>query len=392
MNPALRRPRRAALSKRDPRSSVLRPGSVLDRAPSGTRALAGNRTRVPRWLERILRVPLVGKLVGANAIIVLAATGAVLAVHGSGVGDPRLLLILGSALGGSLLVNVALVVIALRPLGDLESTATRVWKGDLEARVPSSPLADARVARIGGTLNLLLDGLTSDRARMRRLAAEVISAGDRERAHIARELHDSAAQSLAALVYQLSAAERDAAACSATTADGGEIALAERLGEIRGMASSVLEEIRLLAHTVHPRVLDDLGLPAALRKLAREVQASAKTRVTITAADEARSVPAPLASVLYRVAQEAVNNAVKHAAPPDVDVRLSLAASQVMLEVSDNGRGFDIGEAERRRPGMGLFTMRERVALVNGDFAIESRPGHGTRILVTLPLDQRGAA
>ena len=365
---------------------------MLERGAPGGRAAARPGGRAPRWVERVLRVPLVGKLVGANAIIVLAATVAAFAVHGGSAGDPRVLLILGLALGGSLLVNVTLVVIALRPLGDLEMTATRVWRGDLEARVPASLLADARIGRIGRTLNVLLDGLTSDRARMRRLAAEVISAGDRERAHIARELHDSAAQSLAALVYQLSAAERDAAACEGALPDDGQVALAERLGEIRVMASSVLEEVRLLAHTVHPRVLDDLGLPAALRKLAREVQASTKTRVTITAADEARSVPAPLASVLYRVAQEAVNNAVRHAAPPDVDVRLSLAASQVTLEITDNGRGFDVEDAERRRPGMGLFTMRERVALVNGQFVIESRPGHGTRILVTLPLEQRGTS
>lgn len=346
--------------------------------------------RAPRWLERALRFPLAGKLVGATMIIVLAATAATFVVHGGGAADSQVLLIFAVALGGSLLVNLALISIALRPLNDLQTTATRVWKGDLDARVPPSRLADSRLARIGGTFNLLLDGLTSDRARMRRLAAEVINAGDRERAHIARELHDSAAQSLAALVYQLSAAEREAAACEAAGRATGEASLAERLSGIKDMASSVLEEVRLLAHTVHPRVLDDLGLPAALRKLAREVQASSGTQLVVTAADEARAIPAPLASVLYRVAQEAVNNAVRHGAPLDVDLRLSLGASDVTLEVTDNGRGFDVAEAEKRRPGMGLFTMRERVALVNGEFVIESRPRHGTRILVRLPLDQRG--
>jgi signal transduction histidine kinase len=295
--------------------------------------------------------------------------------------------ILGLALGGSLIVNVTLVVIALRPLGDLEATAARIWQGDFDARVPTSLLADAHVARIGGTLNVLLDGLTSDRARMRRLAAEVISAGDRERAHIARELHDSAAQSLAALVYQLSAAERELAEGESESAE-----MAERLGGIKELATAVLEEVRLLAHTVHPRVLDDLGLPAALRRLGREVGASTRVRVNISAPEEASAVPPTLASVLYRIAQEAINNAVRHAAPTDVDVRLVVNATHAMLEVSDNGRGFDVGEAERRRPGMGLFTMHERVSLVNGAFAIDSKPGRGTKVLATLPLDQRGAA
>lgn len=342
---------------------------------------------MPRWVEGVLRVPLAGKLAGANAIIVLAATAAALAVHGGAAADARVLLILGLALGGSLVVNLTLVIIALRPLGDLETTAARIWQGDLDARVPTSLLADAHVARIGGTLNVLLDGLTSDRARMRRLAAEVISAGDRERAHIARELHDSAAQTLAALVYQLSAAERDV-----TDHVPGDVELAERLAQIKEMASSVLEEVRMLAHTVHPRVLDDLGLPSALRRLGREIQATSRATITIEADENAAHVPAPLASVLYRVAQEAMNNAVRHAAPTNVEVRLTKSASEVTLEVDDDGRGFDVEEAERRRPGMGLFTMSERVSLVNGVFAIDSRPGRGTKITVTLSLDQRGIA
>lgn len=367
-------------------SAVHGPGLRLDRAAPSARAVASPRPSVPRWLESVLRVPLAGKLAGANALIVLAATAAAFAVHGSGAADARVLLILGLALGGSLAVNVTLVVIALRPLADLEATAAKIWQGDFEARVPTSLLADAHVARIGGTLNVLLDGLTSDRARMRRLAAEVISAGDRERAHIARELHDSAAQSLAALVYQLSAAERDVAAENV----GGDHTLADRIGGIREIATSVLEEVRLLAHTVHPRVLDDLGLPAALRKLGREIQASSRTQVTIYAGEDARVLPAPLASVLYRVAQESLNNAVRHAAPTEVSVRLTSTPGDVSLEITDNGRGFDVDEAERRRPGMGLFTMRERVALVNGEFIVDSRHGRGTTIRVTLPIDQRG--
>ena len=367
----------------DRRAPLRRVGPGLERpVPTATKRA---RSNVPRWVESVLRVPLAGKMAGANAIIVVAATAAALAVHGGAAGDARVLVILGLALGGSLVVNVTLVIIALRPLGDLEATARRIWQGDFDARVPTSILADAHVARIGGTLNVLLDGLTSDRARMRRLAAEVISAGDRERAHIARELHDSAAQSLAALVYQLSAVERDIAGHVPNDEE-----LPERLAHIKKIATSVLEEVRLLAHTVHPRVLDDLGLPAALRRLGREVQAGTRATITIAADESAVNVPPTLASVLYRVAQEAITNAVRHAAPATVEVRLWTTPSDVTLEVVDDGRGFDVDEAERRRPGMGLFTMRERVSLVNGAFAMDSRPGRGTKVTVTLSLDQRG--
>ncbi|HEX6049203.1 MAG TPA: sensor histidine kinase, partial [Gemmatimonadaceae bacterium] len=154
----------------------------------------------------------------------------------------------------------------------------------------------------------------------------------------------------------------------------------------------VLEEVRMLAHTVHPRVLDDLGLPAALRRLAREFQTTSRATIAIDADESGAQVPPTLASVLYRVAQEAINNAVRHASPTNVEVRLTTSASEVTLEVMDDGRGFDVDEAERRRPGMGLFTMRERVSLVNGTFTIDSSPGRGTKVVVTLSLDQRGIA
>ena len=111
--------------------------------------------------------------------------------------------------------------------------------------------------RVGGAINLLLDGLVQDRAQSRRLASLVISAQDEERARIARELHDSSAQTLTALLLQVSAAARDEK----------DPVLATRLEEIRVIAGSALEEVRVLSHTVHPRVLDDLGLVAALEWL-----------------------------------------------------------------------------------------------------------------------------
>jgi len=326
-------------------------------------------------------VPLAAKLAGANAFIVLAASAVAFAVYGTGADDLRVLLIMGAAIVGSLAVNVALVYAALRPLQALEATAERVWRGDLAARVRPSLLADRDMARVGRTLNLLLDGLTADRARMRRLAAEAISAGDRERAYIARELHDSTAQGLAALLLQLGAAARDA----------NDPVLAARLHEIKAIANDVLEEVRMLAHTIHPRVLDDLGLVAALRNLARQAEERDDARVEVVSDAAADSVPPDAASVLYRVAQEAVNNAIRHGRPASVTLRVGVDDGTATLEVVDDGAGFDVEEAERRRPGMGLFTMRERVALVDGRFEITSRPGAGTRVTAAVPRDSQAA-
>lgn len=351
--------------------------------------------RGPAWALALLRVPLVAKVAGANLLIVAVAFVAALMVRGGARAGRDVLFIAGLALLGSFLVNVALIVLALRPLQALETLAARVWGGHLDVRVNESPLADARIARVGRTMNLLLDGLLADRMRARQLASEVIGAGDRERAYIARELHDSVAQSLAALVMQVGAAARD---CT-------DPRLAERLGTIRTLGTNALEEVRLLAHTMYPRVLDDLGLVAALGHLARQTTnatpGSPVVSVSAPEAFDAGLVPPPIASVLYRVAQEGVNNAVRHANAATVTITVDLGACDagtemagqcVSLEVRDDGAGFDVAEAGRRRPGMGLFTMRERVLLVNGRFTITSAPRAGTRVSVHIPLGPDGPA
>ena len=354
---------------------IAAPG-VPDAAARRQPAAAGSAPR-RRWLRALLGVPLIGKLAGANAVIVVSAVGVALATHTDDSASVRLVALLAGTLLAALLVNLVLVYLALRPLQELEATAARVSRGDLAARVPPSPLADRDVARVGGTLNLLLDGLTAEHARVRRLAADVISSGDRERARIARELHDSTAQSLAALMFQLSAAARDSQ----------DPELAERLGAMKGLAADVLEEVRTLAHTVHPRVLDDLGLPAALQNLAREMGARhTGVEIEVAAGAGAERLPPTTAAVLYRVAQEGVSNALRHGTPRTIDISASVDDHAAVLEITDDGTGFDVAEAQRRRPGMGLFSMRERVALVDGDLELVSRPGLGTRILVTVPL------
>jgi signal transduction histidine kinase len=235
-------------------------------------------------------------------------------------------------------------------------------------------VADDEVLRVGTMFNKLLDGLSADRARMRLLAEEVVAVGDRERAALARELHDSTAQRMAALLLQLSSAARDAR----------DPELAERLGELRNAAEALTEDVRLLASSVHPRVLDDLGLLAAVRKLARDTMRTAKVAVDVTAPD-ALELPHAIAAVLYRVAQEAVRNATAHAKARSIQVTVQRGDGVVAIKVADDGGGFDVPDALRRRPGMGLFTMRERVSLVDGTFEIKS-DSRGTMVAATIPL------
>ena len=335
---------------------------------------------LPQWVVALLRVPLIGKIAGANALIVAAAVA--VTVIGDMIGHPELWLVLLIALGLGLAVNSVLVFVALRPLNDLELTARRVWQGELDARVPPSAVADAGIRRVGNTINILLDGLNDDRARLRALANQVIQAGDRERASLARELHDSTAQTLAALLMEL----------SVLAGENMDPRLEQRITRVRSIVTDVLDEVRMLAHTVHPRVLDDLGLVAALQLLARESVERGNVQVTYSGPDKVESIDPACASALYRIAQEAVANAMRHAHAKSISITLTVPGAETELEIADNGVGFIPDEVEPRRPGMGLFTMRERAALVGGRVKLTTGAGKGTRVIARVPIGSTAPA
>ena len=337
---------------------------------------------VPPVMQRVLKVSLGAKLAGANLLIVLAAWAGYAVFHSVNP-DWQMLAVMTAALLVALVVNLMLVSIALRPIRDLEQTATRVWAGDLETRVPRSAVADASLAQVGGILNFLLNALSEDRARVRALAKEVLRTGDRERSRVGKELHDSVAQSLAALRYQLIAIEREA----------GDSEIADRIRTIRDSAGEVLEQVRLLSHTVHPQILDDLGLVAALRHLARTTTGSTiLVNVRNSAEPALRSISNDVAVALYRAASEAVTNAIRHGSATTITIGVDIAGDNVILEVTDDGKGFDPSLAERSLQGMGLFTMRERIALLNGAVDVASAPQRGTSVHVRVPASSTRSA
>ena len=329
------------------------------------------------WLSRVVQAPLLAKLVIADGIINVLSYVAMQNARQQYAQE-----IMIGALVVVLVLNALLVYWALLPLQTLEATAVRVSRGDLAARVRLSWLADRNIVRIGDTLNHLLDSITADRARARALASQVISAGDRERAHIARELHDSTAQSLSAVDLLMTAALRDG---------GCDAALTPRLQLMQQIVGEALTEVRTLSHAVHPRVLDDLGLAAALEGLARQTRETTGVEARLTA-DVRTAIRPDVASALYRVAQEAVRNAVRHAGARTVRLTLSADPGGAVLTVADDGAGFDVAAAAASRTGMGLFTMQERVGLVEGTLEITSQPGGGTRIHASVPTARGDAA
>jgi signal transduction histidine kinase len=201
--------------------------------------------RTRRILRSFLAAPLWVKLIGANAFIVVVAAWAL--THAAHHGDEyrQLIEFFFGALFATMALNIALVIIALRPLRALENAAAEVWRGNTSARVPDSLLADRDMARVGHTINLLVGALVQEGARARELAALVISQAESDHARISHELHESAAQRLAAQVMQISAIARD------TTEAHTKL----KLEELREVTAETLEQVRLLVRTMNAPVL-----------------------------------------------------------------------------------------------------------------------------------------
>jgi len=342
-------------------------------APMPIRRGSPSVRNAPRLRLAALRVPLVVKVVGANLFVVVVLIATSFALGGG------ITAAVGLVIAAALAIHLVLVLIALRPIRDLDETASRVWRGDLGARVSQSAVADDDVLRVGAMFNILLDSLATDRARMRALASEVIASGDVERAALARELHESTAQRLAALLLQLSAAARD---CT-------DPVLARRLAAARDAAQDLTEEVRFLSQSLHSRVLDDLGLLPALQKLVRDSTNGTGIDGDVDVRLGASELPPGLAAVLYRVAQESVRNAILHASPRRIRIVLHRDAELVTLQVYDDGTGFDVDAFERKASPYrgGLASVRERLALIDGTLEIKSAPQGGTTIVATIPLD-----
>jgi len=332
----------------------------------------------PWWrgfVDRVLRLPLLAKLAGANALIVVSAWSAAYLDHRERGEDFRLLLVLGAALLAALLVNAALVLIALRPIRMLEATAERFWKGDLAARVPWSAVADRGIGKLSEALNLLLESIERDRLSARLLKERIIGHDEQERVDVARELQESLAQSLAGLLYCISAAR----------ADCQNPECRQKLDTAREIAQQSVEELRRLSGRVHPRLLEEFGLIAAVRHMARTMETSAPVRIKVNDAGvvSMRDIPSSHKAILYRVTEEAVRNALAHARATRIDIRISASPDNVEIDVNDNGIGF---ESALAGTGIGLRLMRERLAFIGGDCVIRSSAGTGTCVSLRLPL------
>jgi signal transduction histidine kinase len=218
-------------------------------------------------------------------------------------------------------------------------------------------------------------GVVVERARLRQQAEQ--SAVMAERARLARDLHDSVTQLLYS-VNLFAGVGREAYAL-------GDMAQVNScLIELGQAAQQALKEMRLLVYELRPLALAQDGLVGALRRRLEAVERRAGMQAHLRA-DTALDLPRPVEDGLYYISQEALNNALKHAAATTVTVSIEVIAGRLELEVADDGAGFDLQAAEGKG-GLGLTSLRERVAKLGGTLSILSTPGAGTKVRVSLEV------
>ncbi|MGZ3598797.1 MAG: HAMP domain-containing sensor histidine kinase [Ktedonobacterales bacterium] len=365
--------------------------------------------RQTRWLRRFTTFE---KAILANSVIIVLVTlaGWWITQH-----NPEtyhyiidtIFIALAAILG--LTVNFLLLRAAFAPLHSVLKTIRAVEAGDLDARVDARE-SDVDALALARTFNAMLDRLEQARDDA---AARVLRAQETERRRLALELHDQTGQSLTALALHAEAIAQRLSGEHSIAATQAHIQ-AERLGVL---AQQTLAEVQALSRQLRPSMLDDLGLPAALRWLAKDAGARLGVAVRVrirehlqpaadpTSVDPSLSalqhaspetagrLPPDVETALFRIAQESITNAVRHGHAHLIGIAIHRTMRQVLLTVADDGVGFQeargLDARKRSTPGgLGIEGMRERARSLGGACVVRSWPARGTVIRVTLPLDQ----
>jgi signal transduction histidine kinase len=285
-----------------------------------------------------------------------------------------LLFILGAILmfGVWLAISVARLFSnwILQPIQTLHQSALQISSGDLSHRIELDRADE--LGFLASAFNQMVATLEQTINELRTLSRRLLSAEEAERRRIAHEIHDELGQTLTALKFSLSMAMR-------ISPDNDSLTTAQE------MASEAQEKARTLSHELRPTMLDELGLLPTLEWYIDRLEQRANLAVSLeTELDEA-NLPTELKITLYRLIVEALTNISKHAQASAVEVSLTQAKDNLTLLVADDGQGFDTSVLNHTQ-SLGLVGMRERINLLRGNFVLESIPGKGTKITVTLPL------
>jgi signal transduction histidine kinase len=214
------------------------------------------------------------------------------------------------------------------------------------------------------------------------LVRATLRARDEERRHIARELHDDLGQSLASLKLGLKWTEDQVREKKKSTT------VLEELSRARQDVGVMLDKIRDLSHTLYPRILDTLGLTAAVKELAHQAARFSPMRVECATKGKPRPLAREVEIALYRCCQEAINNAIRHSEAKRLGIVLRFARTEIRVTVEDNGRGFNprtLYDSNSRMMSSGFWTIRQRMADIGAAFRVSTADGHGTVVEMIVP-------
>ena len=334
-------------------------------------------------IQWLLHIPLGYKVLLANAVVVTLMTvaGTVIAARYTTsisiyfrYGLTAFLVVTGLAISG--VVNFFVLKIALTPLDRLQAALDDARGGKTNVQIGAGAISDKQFDRLAATLNDILNAREENGQQLHHLSQEILQAQEEERQRLARELHDEAAQTLTSLLVYLKLLEK--------SQDPDE---AQRIQNLRKLTAHALEEVRQVALELRPKILDDWGLEAALGWRVDELSKACSIRANLQVIGMRNRLPRDLELTFYRVAQEAINNIARHSHARHAQIALKREEHYLTLEIKDDGVGFNTTVIQAGRlQELGLLGMRERMALVGGEFVIESEPGKGTRLVARAPL------
>jgi two-component system sensor histidine kinase UhpB len=331
-----------------------------------------------------MSMPILQRLLIGNTVVILigAIGGTFLTRYFALIGNLDLIFVFSFfGIAATVLVNYWIIKTILQPLHELSSKLGQVKEGQSTIGETALMRSDPDIHQLVLAIDSMLKRLDQRTQELKALSERAINAQEEERMRIARGLHDETSQAISMLIIHLEQIDN----CLPSENPN----LQNHLASARQLAANLYEEFRKIIWNLRPSILDDLGLVPAIRWYAQNLLSSKGIKIKFaTPSDQIRLSPA-VETMLFRVAQEAINNIQKHANAQNLTISLSANENHAWMQIQDDGQGFDVertSEEALSRKHLGLLGIQERLSLVGGEATISSTLGQGTSIQICVPF------
>ncbi|GAX60328.1 integral membrane sensor signal transduction histidine kinase [Candidatus Scalindua japonica] len=273
-----------------------------------------------------------------------------------------------------------------KPILSLALMAQDIGKGDLSKKINVN--SKDEIAYLADSFNKMRVALSRSftnierhKKELQQLSKRIVIVQEEERKNLSRELHDDAGQALTAMKINVEMMEKEI--------PDSNVSVRRRLADTKQLLSHTLQEIRTLAFELRPSLLDDFGVQSAIKEYTKGYSERTKIDVQVLGKKIVKRFPSEIDILLYRCVQEALNNVVKHSKATKVTIEIIADKEEIHMRVKDNGYGFDVKEVleeNKKSTSIGLFGMKERVALLNGSLKIYSERKKGTELAILIPF------